>query len=107
MDSECQIFVLATTQNGTLAALRQAFTMAGAAGRVLLVGPRIVEYGTPLHGHCAGSVLEVLTGPSGALARRAGLEVAVRCAVAREPKHLPARLLLEHARIIVGGTPGG
>jgi hypothetical protein len=108
MDSENQIFVFATTLDGTSAALRHAAKVAGASGaRVVLLVPRIVEYGTPLNGDCDESDIEILTAPFRALARRAGVDVIVRCGATREPRHLPGRLQLGPSRIIVGGPQRG
>jgi hypothetical protein len=108
MDLENQTFVFATSHDGTSAAFRHAATITdGATRKVVLLVPRIVEYGSRLNGSCAPEEVEILTAPFRALARRAALDVTVRCVGARAPRHLPGRLLLAHARIIVGGPRGG
>ena len=108
MEPENQTFVFATSHDGTSAAFRHAATIAdGAARKVVLLVPRIVEYDAPLNGDCAAEDIEILTAPFRALARRAALDVTVRCVGARAPRHLPGRLLLARARIIVGGARGG
>jgi hypothetical protein len=104
MDSENLIFVYATNEEGTAAALRHAARTAGTSGgRVVILVPLIVGYGSPLTNTITTAEKEALSARYKAMAAEAGLDVSVRCATAREAKHLPARLLIERARIIVGG----
>ena len=108
MGPQTQLFVFATTDEGTSAALRHAVTLAGGsrAGVVVLV-PCVVGYGSPLDGLTARAEVEALTAKYTALAKTAGLNAAVRCACTREARHLPGRLLLGPSRIIVGGRQRG
>ena len=108
MDSENQIFVFATPDEGTAAALRHAAALSRASGgRVIILVPHVVGYGKPLNFTAAPDDLEALSAPYKAMAAKAGLDVSVRCTAAREARHLPARLLLGHCRIIVGGVRRG
>ncbi|HEX4347917.1 MAG TPA: hypothetical protein VHZ73_10110 [Vicinamibacterales bacterium] len=108
MNSENQIFVFATTQDGTSASLRHAAALVGKTGaRVVILVAHVVDHGSPLNGAITPADVEALSAPYRALAARIGLDVHVRCASAREAKHLPGRLLLVRAHIIVGGLQRG
>ena len=96
------INVLATTEDGTRAALGQAAQMAQFLKLpVVILVPHIIPHGVPLEG--SGDDPTALGEAYRRLASQAGIEAKVRTCRCRDVRHIPGRLLLARARVVIGG----
>lgn len=99
------INVLATTDQGTLAALQTTAAIARQRRlRIVLLVPDIVPFGIPING--SGHDRAALTVSYRDLAARVGADASVRTCPCRDARHVSSRLLLPQARIVLGGRRG-
>jgi hypothetical protein len=96
------VHVLATTEQGTLAALQKAAVIARSLhAEVVILVPDIVPYGTPLDRKRHD--VAALTASYRDLALRVGLHASVRICPCRDVRHISGRLMLTGARIVLSG----
>ena len=95
-------FVLATTEEGTVLALRKAMAEANETGSaVRLLVPVVTPVGESPR--ATEQRVAALRTQYAAVLGRTGLAAELSLCVCIEPRHVPARLLLTNARILVGG----
>jgi hypothetical protein len=95
------LLIFATGEQGTLAALQHAASIAKSSGIVIVV-PRVVGYGAPME-PCDQAEADSIARSYMDLAGRVGLHASVRVVTARDARHVGGRMALEPSRILVGG----
>lgn len=98
------VFVLATSEDGTQRALREARALAEAEQVPLVLVVPVVTPDGPVPRDVSATHADVEH--FRAMARTVGRSVSVRGCACREPKHVLGRLLVESATVVIGGRRG-
>ena len=100
-----RLYVLATDEAGTRAALKTVVCRAASSGRkVVILVPSIVPSGVALNGGAHDQ--PDVSAHYRRLAALAGMNADVRICRCRDATHIPSRLLLTHAEFVIGGHRG-
>jgi hypothetical protein len=102
LDRPEQIFVLATTEDGTRAALGEAKRLSArlSSAPMIVLVPRVVSYLTPPDGPEEAAAI---TAQYRALVSRAGADAAVHVCVCRRRDHMLRSMMSRQSIVVLGG----